>query len=356
MGRNKQRFSLRDVIIISLLITLFVREFSNKDVSTMMTRTTKAATTSGSGDNNWDPKVNPLAIPPGQARNLPSIQVHDVKLDQNRGKGFGGTGDAKHLGGFVKIDPGGLNPTLWKYMIETLGVKSFLDVGCGRGISTSWFATHGATRVMCVEGSHDAVTQTLLPDPETQLVEHDYSRGPWWPLQTYDVAWSVEFLEHVNVQFHYNYVTTFRKAALLFVTSARSAGWHHVEVHHDDWWIRKYESYGFRYDPDLTAKAKKIVKDNQEVDYTPDGRSMNGYYIRASLKVFVNPVVAALPEHVHLFPELGCFDKLVEGSKIKNRECSESKYETPLDESMYPLKLTPDMDEKWMTLLKEKTM
>jgi len=133
-----------------------------------------------------------------------------------------------HLGGFVEIDLGGISPFLFRHMVTDLGVKSVLDVGCGRGFSTSWFAMHGAD-VLCVEGSHDAVTRSVLPDPANQLVEHDFSRGPWWPDRTYDIAWSVEFLEHVNLQYHFNYVAALRKAAVIFVTSSNGPGWHHVE-------------------------------------------------------------------------------------------------------------------------------
>ncbi|KAL3765981.1 hypothetical protein ACHAWO_002973 [Cyclotella atomus] len=37
----------------------------------------------------------------------------------------------------------GVSPTLWKHMVEWLGIESLVDVGCGRGISTSWFVLHG---------------------------------------------------------------------------------------------------------------------------------------------------------------------------------------------------------------------
>jgi hypothetical protein len=63
------------------------------------------------------------------------------------------------------------------------------------GFSTKHFLDRGA-RVLCVEGSHDAVTASLLPS--NVVVEHDFSRGPWWPEKTYDAAWSIEFLEHVG--------------------------------------------------------------------------------------------------------------------------------------------------------------
>jgi cyclopropane fatty-acyl-phospholipid synthase-like methyltransferase len=126
-------------------------------------------------------------------------------------------------------------------MITEIGVKSVVDIGCGRGISTRWFLEHKA-KVLCVEGSHDAVAQSFLPS-ET-IVEHDYSRGPWWPQDTYDAAWSVEFLEHVSRQYMHNYVQTLRKAAVILATSSRWGGWHHVDIQGDEWWIRKFTSYG----------------------------------------------------------------------------------------------------------------
>ena len=73
------------------------------------------------------------------------------------------------------------------------------------------------------------------------------------------------------------------------------------------------------------------------------------------MKVFVNPVVAALPQHAHLFPEFGCFDKREEG-KLYHRECGtggRGKLETPWSKEMYPLKLTPEMDEEWERLVKQ---
>jgi hypothetical protein len=165
----------------------------------------------------WD-RVNPLAIPQGQAKNLPSIRVEEVKeggnVDSKRNI-YGGAGDKAHLGGFTELDLQGVSPNVWRHMIQDFNVKSVMDVGCGRGISTSWFFDHGVD-ILCVEGSHDALHQSVLDHPETQMVEHDFSRGPWWPGKTYDAVWAVEFLEHVGLNFHFNYISTFRKAAVLF--------------------------------------------------------------------------------------------------------------------------------------------
>ena len=52
---------------------------------------------------------------------------------------------------------------------------------------------HGLDFVQCVEGSHDAVSQSIIPNSEKHVVEHDFSRGPWWPDFTVDAAWAVEF-------------------------------------------------------------------------------------------------------------------------------------------------------------------
>ena len=92
--------------------------------------------------------------------------------------GYGGKGDKLHLGGFSAgmPDHDGLSPQLWSWMVRNFTARSVVDVGCGKGISTSWFHTHGL-RTLCVEGSHDAVQQTLMP-PQL-VVEHDFTRGPW---------------------------------------------------------------------------------------------------------------------------------------------------------------------------------
>lgn len=305
---------------------------------------------------SWD-RQNPLSIPKGQAQNLPSVRVEEEHVEDSR-KIYGGSGDKKHLGGFTTIDLSGITPTAWSNIVEVYGVRSFIDIGCGRGISTRWFLEHGAD-VLCVEGSHDAVTKSFLP-PD-RIVEHDFSRGPWWPEKTYDMAWSVEFLEHVSRQYHFNYVSVFRKAALIFVTSSRHGGWHHVEVHPDDWWIRKFESYGFRYDKNITGQVKQWVsreRGNKTLT-APNGRNYGASHVGTSLKVFVNPMVAALPEHAHLFPRNGCFKGYAPpGSEFKSltRPCGEGSskahLETKLPDEFVPLKLTPQMYENWHTAIK----
>ncbi|EED89003.1 predicted protein [Thalassiosira pseudonana CCMP1335] len=238
-----------------------------------------------------------LFVPDGPAVALPSIPTtsdEEASIDRNF---YGGKGDKSHLGGFTSFDPMGVSPTLWKHMVSYLGIKSLLDVGCGKGISTSWFVTHGLEYVVCVEGSHDAVTNSLLPTisnvPSTtkhELVEHDFSRGPWWPSRTVDVAWCVEFTEHVGRNFQHNYYTAFRKAAFIFMTHSNWGGWHHVEVHNDDWWRVRMESMGFVYSEYLTSEMRrKALEDKMRTDFVKgmeEGKVYNvGQHLWANMLV-----------------------------------------------------------------------
>mmetsp|Transcript_49954 Transcript_49954/g.121024 ORF Transcript_49954/g.121024 Transcript_49954/m.121024 type:complete len:427 (-) Transcript_49954:176-1456(-) len=303
-------------------------------------------------------ETNPLMIPPGQAQNLPSVRHNDENINSQRNI-YGGHGDGKHLGGFTEIDMMGLSPVVWKYMVQNMTIKSVLDVGCGRGISTSWFYAHGL-RVQCAEGSHDAVLKTMIPD-KSLVTEHDFSRGPWWPQKTFDAVWAVEFLEHVGVQYHYNYISAFRKAAILMVTSSRWGGWHHVEVHPDEWWIKKYEMYGFKYSEDLTKQVRQLASREAmrgEV-FPPTGKKFAAQHVFTSMKVFINPVVASLPEHAHLFSNHGCYKGPGPGgiSDIVNRECGTGKSrgaeETKVDPSFLPLNIKEEQDLEWYNIVEK---
>lgn len=81
-------------------------------------------------------------------------------------------------------------------------------------------------------------------------------------------------------------------------------------------------------------------------------------------QVFINPMVASLPEHHHLFAEPGCYAGTTEvrGKRtIGHRNCGEGKdvqakeVETPLPDSFKPIKLDVSMDHAWERLVFGKT-
>lgn len=253
---------------------------------------------------------------------LPAIASKDAA---NRPISIGGHSDATHLGGFIKIDWHSISPAVWKFMIEYFGIKSLLDVGCGKGISTTWFILHGV-KAQCVEGSHDGVSNTLLPDPNTQLVEHDFTLGPWWPSQTVDAIWCMEVTEHIARHYQHNYFESFKKAAFIFVSHAPTGyGWHHVEVHDNTWWQARWESFGLVYSHDLTKLVQDVARNEKEQRIPrPDNATLTigaGYIISGNFQVFINPAVASLKSHAHLLSEPGCVDGFLDKNHTK-RLCS----------------------------------
>ena len=226
----------------------------------------------------------------------------DDKRDVSRT--YGGKGDALHVGGFTMNDTQGQSPMLYEFLVKVINIKSLIDVGCGRGISTSWFATHGVD-VLCVEGSHDAAKHSLVA--QSQIVEHDFSRGPWWPDKTYDFAWSVEFLEHVSRKYMRNYIPVFKQSAIVLVTHSGWGGYHHVEVHPDypphnqHWWFRtRFEAHGFVFSQELTDLFRRVVGNGRKED-------MTGQHLAVNSDVYINPRVAGMPSHSHLVGGPGCY-------------------------------------------------
>lgn len=78
-------------------------------------------------------------------------------------------------------------------------------------------------------------------------------------------------------------------------------------------------------------------------------KAYNPQHIFLSMKVFVNPVVASLPQHDHLFYEPGCFQGREKGINIL-RECGRGE-ESRLPDNYNPLVITSAMDKAWESLV-----
>ena len=136
-----------------------------------------------------------------------------------------------------------------------------------------------------------------------------------------------------------------------------------MEVHDDDWWRIRWEAAGFVYSDYMTKSVRSIAMLDQQLknltlDMKPDHLYFVGQHIYLNMQVFINPMVASLPEHAHLFAEHGCF----KGKDPKTRkqihvDCSDEYAKgaklTPLPESFKPLRLTEDMDKQWFDLIKD---
>jgi hypothetical protein len=160
----------------------------------------------------------------------------------------------------------------------------------------------------------------------------------------------------VGRNFQHNYFTAFRKSAIIFASHSLWGGHHHVEVHEDDFWIEKMTMLGFAYSPTLTNALRKIAISEQTTGFAPNGLYLNAQHLSLSMQVFINPVVAALPQHAHLMAEHGCYLKTEKGVHYK-RECGtgdypEAELESFLPKEFHSLALDPSQDEKWFTHVK----
>lgn len=162
-----------------------------------------------------------------------------------------------HLGGAIESGDGNtITPDVWGYLLVKYELKSVVDIGCGFGHTMKWFADHGLCNVKGIEGWSEAVTRNLMPK---NVVQHDFCAGTLDLGTPFDLAWSAEFLEHVEEKFLPNVMPVFQLAHYACITHAEpgQAGFHHVNCKTSNYWIRKFMEYGFRHDEKETALLRR---------------------------------------------------------------------------------------------------
>jgi len=167
-----------------------------------------------------------------------------------------------YLGGhnwITHIDRGALEYIKNKYNIQTM-----IDLGCGPG---------GQVRVakelgIDAEGV-DGDVRVIAENKDIFIHECDYTKSSFE--KEVDLVWSTEFVEHVKEQYQDNYMKTFAHGKYAFITFAPpgKSGNHHVNLKPDTYWIKVFESYGFRYNDIETKNIRKsstmereFVRDN----------------------------------------------------------------------------------------------
>lgn len=154
-----------------------------------------------------------------------------------------------HLGGYIRGgDPATWFPDLWDWLMFVRGVKSVLDVGCGEGHALDYFAG-GGCRVLGVDG---------IDQGREDIVCHDYAQGPLKLPYHFDLAWSCEFVEHVEEAHVACFLATFRAASTVLMTHAEPGqpGHHHVNCQPAAYWKGAMAAAGLRYDEEFTREAR----------------------------------------------------------------------------------------------------
>lgn len=160
--------------------------------------------------------------------------------------------DKPHLGGWGDgHDASGTwVPEVWAKIIKDLGIESMTDIGCGAGETVLWFRRAGVSAIG-IDG--------VSVDRQDGGIVHDYTTGPRLVAET-DLAWSAEFVEHVDEEFVPNFIPTFRCHRYVALSAALpgDSGHHHVNCRPSAYWISKLSDAGFEYFPEYTKALKKV--------------------------------------------------------------------------------------------------
>ena len=157
----------------------------------------------------------------------------------------------QHLGGHANkthLDHGALN-----YLKDTFNAKTYLDIGCGPGGMVELAEQIGLDS-LGIDGDY-----TLDRYNKNRFLIHDFTKGPAPVRGTYDIGWSVEFVEHVYETYIPNYVQAFQSCKVLLLTYA-PPGWeghHHVNLQEEKYWIDTMSEYGLRYEAELTKEVRQ---------------------------------------------------------------------------------------------------
>ena len=151
----------------------------------------------------------------------------------------------KHLGGhnnITHLDVGTLT-----FLRDTYNIKKMIDIGQGPGGMVQLAKELGIDAVG-IDGD-PAVNPDIL---------HDYSVSPL-RTEEVDLAWSVEFLEHVYEEYLPNFMETFSCAKYILVTFAKPGepGHHHVNCQPENYWIEKFAEYGYILDAQVTKDIRE---------------------------------------------------------------------------------------------------
>ena len=142
------------------------------------------------------------------------------------------------------VDAGAL-----KYLQGMYGIKSMLDVGCGPG-GMKDVADLAGIKYLGIDG--DASLDLDMPG----FMYHDFyfSKLPVLP-QQYDLAWSIEFLEHITEQHLWKVMETFSHCKYVLCTASNTPRPHHVNLKDKTYWIDKFAVFGFDYDEHVTHRV-----------------------------------------------------------------------------------------------------
>ena len=156
---------------------------------------------------------------------------------------------ADYLGGH--LDKTHMDRGTFLYLKEKFNITSFIDVGCGTGGMVNYAIGRGVQAVG-IDGDYEV-------EKEGPVVIYDFCDGPIDVPMSFDLGWSVEFVEHIEEKYMDNWMCLFQKCKHVVITYA-PPGWpghHHVNCQDQDYWVEKFNKYGLTFDKEETENVRK---------------------------------------------------------------------------------------------------
>lgn len=153
-----------------------------------------------------------------------------------------------HLGGHLNVTHIDIKNLI--YLKEKYEVKKMIDIGCGPGGMINEALKLGIDCIG-IDGDPKLIQDTIII--------HDFTLGKIKIRDAFDLAWSCEFVEHVEESFQENYMDAFSLAKHVVITFAPPGrkGHHHVNCRDEEYWINIFENYNFKYCPTETEFIRK---------------------------------------------------------------------------------------------------
>jgi SAM-dependent methyltransferase len=138
------------------------------------------------------------------------------------------------------------------FIVKRFGIKTVVDVGCGPGGMVAAARDMGLEAVG-IDGD-PALTVDIL---------HNFDDGPL-EIEPFDLAWSIEFLEHIEEKYLDNVFSVFANCKYVFCTHNFRPGRWHQNCRDNVYWVHKFQEHGFTYDPAITRAIKKCSTMDRE--------------------------------------------------------------------------------------------
>ena len=145
------------------------------------------------------------------------------------------------------IDRGAL-----RYLKNNFGCETIIDIGCGTKEQLKTALALGYTEAIGVDGD-ESVSPDILVDLNKNKIR---------TLKKFDLAWCIELLPYIDEKNLNNILPVFKNCKYIVATATVSSNREYPNPNRRDWWLKKFESWGFEFD----EKSYKQVVDHSLMD------------------------------------------------------------------------------------------